>query len=95
LCVINLKVMNRLKALIFDVDGVLTDGKITLDYKGEELKSFNVRDGQLIAFMRSQGFIFGAISGRESKALECRLNEMNIDFYRLGIANKKSFFRNF
>ena len=57
--------MNELKALIFDLYGVLTDGRITFDYKREELKSFNVRDGQLIDFMRTQGFIFGAISGRE------------------------------
>lgn len=81
--------MNELKAILFDVDGVLTDGKITLDSNGEEIKSFNVRDGQLIDFMRSQGFVFGAISGRKSKALECRLKEMNVDFYKLGVVDKK------
>jgi 3-deoxy-D-manno-octulosonate 8-phosphate phosphatase (KDO 8-P phosphatase) len=81
--------MNDLRALLFDVDGVLTDGKIILDCNGDEIKSFNVRDGQLIDFMRAQGFVFGAISGRKSKALECRLNEMNVDFYKLGVVNKK------
>ncbi len=56
--------MSNIKAIIFDIDGVLTNGSITIDSKGEEIKTFNVRDGQLIDFMRSQGFIFGAISGR-------------------------------
>lgn len=67
---------------------MLTDGSITLGANGEEIKSFNVRDGQLIHFMQSQGFIFGAISGRKSNSLELRLKEMNVDFVRLGAKNK-------
>jgi 3-deoxy-D-manno-octulosonate 8-phosphate phosphatase (KDO 8-P phosphatase) len=87
--------MNKIKALLFDVDGVLTDGSIILDSLGEEIKIFNVRDAQLIEFMQLNGFIFGAISGRRCKALEYRLNEMKIDFYRLGIKNKMSAFNEF
>lgn len=80
--------MKNIRAILFDIDGVLTDGSITLDANGEEIKSFNVRDGQLIHFMQSQGFIFGAISGRKSNSLEFRLKEMNVDFVRLGAKNK-------
>ena len=80
--------MKNIRAILFDVDGVLTDGSITLDANGEEIKKFNVRDGQLVGFMRSQGYIFGAISGRKSKALEHRLMEMGIDFFRLGVNDK-------
>jgi 3-deoxy-D-manno-octulosonate 8-phosphate phosphatase (KDO 8-P phosphatase) len=80
--------MSNIKAIIFDIDGVLTNGSITLDSNGDEIKTFNVRDGQLIDFMHSQGFIFGAISGRHSKSLEFRLKEMNVDFVRLGAKNK-------
>lgn len=80
--------MSNIKAIIFDIDGVLTNGGITIDSSGDEIKTFNVRDGQLIDFMRSQGYIFGAISGRYSKALEYRLKEMNVDFIRLGVKNK-------
>jgi 3-deoxy-D-manno-octulosonate 8-phosphate phosphatase (KDO 8-P phosphatase) len=80
--------MSNIKAIIFDIDGVLTNGGITIDSRGDEIKTFNVRDGQLIDFMRSQGYIFGAISGRYSKALEFRLKEMNVDFVRLGVKNK-------
>lgn len=80
--------MKNIRAILFDVDGVLTDGSITLDANGEEIKKFNVRDGQLVGFMRSQGYIFGAISGRKSKALEHRLMEMGLDFFRLGVNDK-------
>jgi 3-deoxy-D-manno-octulosonate 8-phosphate phosphatase (KDO 8-P phosphatase) len=80
--------MSNIKAIIFDIDGVLTNGSITIDSSGDEIKTFNVRDGQLVDFMRSQGFIFGAISGRYSKSLEYRLKEMNVDFVRLGAKNK-------
>jgi 3-deoxy-D-manno-octulosonate 8-phosphate phosphatase (KDO 8-P phosphatase) len=87
--------MSNIKAIIFDIDGVLTNGSITIDSKGDEIKTFNVRDGQLIDFMRSQGFIFGAISGRDSKSLEFRLKEMNIDFVRLGTKNKYTMLHEF
>jgi len=80
--------LKNIRAILFDVDGVLTDGSITLDANGEEIKKFNVRDGQLVGFMRSQGYIFGAISGRKSKALEHRLMEMGLDFFRLGVNDK-------
>lgn len=80
--------MENIKAILFDVDGVLTDGSISIDANGEEIKAFNVRDGQLVCFMRSNGYIFGAISGRKSKALEFRLLEMGIDFIRSGIKVK-------
>jgi len=80
--------LKNIRAILFDVDGVLTDGSITLDANGEEIKKFNVRDGQLVGFMRSQGYIFGAISGRKSKALEHRLMEMGFFFFRLGVNDK-------
>lgn len=87
--------MKNIRAILFDIDGVLTDGSITLDANGEEIKSFNVRDGQLIHFMQSQGFIFGAISGRKSNSLIARMNELNIDFCRFGELNKFSCFQEF
>jgi 3-deoxy-D-manno-octulosonate 8-phosphate phosphatase (KDO 8-P phosphatase) len=79
---------DNIKAVVFDVDGVLTDGKIILDHKGREIKAFNVKDGQLIQFMKRNGIIFGAISGRTSAALEHRLNHLKIEFIRLKADNK-------
>lgn len=86
---------SNIKAILFDVDGVLTDGKITIDHKGREIKSFNVKDGQLIRFMRSKGIIFGAISGRKSMALKKRLDELDIEFIRLNANNKLACFQEF
>jgi 3-deoxy-D-manno-octulosonate 8-phosphate phosphatase (KDO 8-P phosphatase) len=87
--------LKNIKAILFDIDGVLTDGAITIDSNGEELKTFNVRDGQLIQFMQSHGFVFGAISGRKSKSLIARLEELGIDFYRLGESNKVTCLKEF
>jgi len=87
--------VKKIKALLFDVDGVLTDGTITLDARGEELKTFNVRDGQLIQFIHDNLFVFGVISGRSSLALKSRLNEMKIAFCRLGITDKMKALRDF
>ncbi len=84
-----------IKAILFDVDGVLTDGKITYDGNGNELKSFNVKDGQLIKFMQQQGFIFGAISGRSSAALEKRAQELGLDFFRQGSRRKQDEYSEF
>lgn len=80
--------LGGIKAILFDIDGVLTDGSIILDANGEEVKSFHVRDGQLIAFMQAKGIRFGTISGRKSKAAEKRMSALRIDFVRLGQEDK-------
>lgn len=84
----NPPVFATIKAILFDVDGVLTKGEIILDSQGNELKKFNVKDGQLISFLQRKGVFFGAISGRKSKALDARLEELKIDFRRTGVSNK-------
>jgi 3-deoxy-D-manno-octulosonate 8-phosphate phosphatase (KDO 8-P phosphatase) len=81
--------LTKVKAILMDVDGVLTDGSIVLDGQGEEIKSFYVRDGQLVAFMQSKGILFGAISGRDSFAARKRLADLKYDFIRLGSTNKE------
>ena len=76
------------KALIFDVDGVLTDGRIIYDDSGKEIKSFNVKDGQIIAHLKKAGILTGAISGRESGAVAKRAAELRLDFCHQGIVDK-------
>lgn len=78
-----------LKAIVFDVDGVLTDGKIIFDHQGNEQKEFYVRDGQLIRFLRNEGFVFGAITGRDTYAVEKRMKDLRVDFVRQGCEDKK------
>ncbi len=78
----------EVKALVFDVDGVLTDGSITYDESGREIKTFNVKDGQIIAHLKRAGIVTGIISGRESGALSKRATELKLDFCHQGIVDK-------
>jgi 3-deoxy-D-manno-octulosonate 8-phosphate phosphatase (KDO 8-P phosphatase) len=82
-----------IKAIFFDVDGVLSDGKITYDSEGRELKSFNVKDGQIIKYLKAEKIIVGLISGRESKAVTQRAAELKLDFCHQGILDKLDTFK--
>jgi len=62
------------------VDGVLTDGSITYDGSGVESKTFNVKDGMIVGFLRRAGIWVGAITGRESKIVKLRCEELKFDF---------------
>jgi len=78
----------KIKALIFDVDGVLTDGKISYTNTGDEIKSFNVKDGQVIKLLKNAGLIVGAITGRQSEIVERRAKELKLDFVYQGAESK-------
>lgn len=81
-----------IKAILFDVDGVLTDGGIIYDNQGMELKRFNVKDGQIIKYLKKYGILTGVITGRESQVVKNRCNELNIDFHYHGVSQKKIIF---
>lgn len=68
----------KVKLLILDVDGVLTDGSIILDNKGNELKRFHVRDGHGIKMLIRAGIEVAIITGRFSKVVERRARELGI-----------------
>ena len=72
----------RVKLLLMDCDGVLTDGKLYYSERGEELKVFHVRDGQGLVSWHQAGFRSGIITGRKSKILEVRANELGIDLFK-------------
>jgi len=78
----------NIRALFFDIDGVLTDGSITYSEDKEELKTFNVKDGQIIKHLKADGIILGAITGRSSKAVERRCKELKLDFFEQGVSDK-------
>jgi len=69
----------RIKLIILDVDGVLTDGRIIFSNKNEEFKSFDVRDGYGIKLAQRCGIKFAIITGRWSPIVEKRGRELNID----------------
>ena len=78
----------RIKLLLMDCDGVLTDGRLTLLADGDEEKTFHAHDGQGIALFHLAGLKTGIISGRRSFAVERRARELGISYLRQN-ANEK------
>jgi len=68
-----------LKGLIMDVDGVLTDGRIIINDRGEESKNFHVRDGHGVKLLKRSGFQLALLTGRQSRTVEHRAKELGID----------------
>ena len=77
-----------IKAIFFDVDGVLTDGGIIYDNSGQEYKRFNVKDGQIIKFLKQSNILTAVITGRSSEVVKNRCIELRIDAHHHGIHNK-------
>jgi 3-deoxy-D-manno-octulosonate 8-phosphate phosphatase (KDO 8-P phosphatase) len=80
------------KLMIFDVDGVLTDGRLYLSDNGEEMKAFNTRDGQGIKLLRESGITVGVITARSSRVVERRARELGIELLRQGASDKAGVF---
>ncbi len=89
---VQIKKAAQIKAIFFDVDGVLTDGRIIYDETGKEIKNFNVKDGYIISHLKKAGIIVGIITGRDSKVVSNRAAELNLDFCHQGIMDKFSVF---
>lgn len=78
----------KVKMLIMDVDGTLTDGKVYIGPHGEEFKAFNIQDGLGIKMLRGKGIIPAIITGRNSEIVDTRAKELGIDEVYQGIENK-------
>ncbi|CAN5249606.1 HAD family hydrolase [soil metagenome] len=78
----------RLRCMLFDIDGVLTDGCLHYQADGETTKVFHVHGGHGIKMLRDAGIVVGVVSGRHSAAAERRTRELGIEHRRLGIADK-------
>lgn len=81
-----------IKAILFDVDGVLTDGSIIYDNSGQEYKHFNVKDGQIIKYLKRFEILTGVITGRDSAVVRNRCEELQIDLHHHGIHDKRAVF---
>ncbi len=83
--------LQRAKAvrlMIFDVDGILTDGRIYFSGRGEELKAFNILDGQGLRMLGNSGVATAILTARKSAIVERRAEELGITNVRQGVANK-------
>ncbi len=80
--------LRRIKCVISDNDGVLTDGGMYYSENGDELKKFNTKDGMAFKLLKEAGFITGIITGEDINLVKRRANKMKLDFVYLGIKNK-------
>jgi 3-deoxy-D-manno-octulosonate 8-phosphate phosphatase (KDO 8-P phosphatase) len=79
----------RVKVLLLDVDGVMTDGRIILDNNGNEYKAFNVRDGHGIKMIQREDIQVAIITGRSSAVVERRATELGINGAYIRQGSKK------
>jgi len=82
----------KIKLLILDVDGVMTDGSIIMDDEGRESKSFNVLDGHGLKMVQRYGIRVAILTGRQSKVVEYRAKDLGITDVYQGALNKKEVF---
>jgi 3-deoxy-D-manno-octulosonate 8-phosphate phosphatase (KDO 8-P phosphatase) len=80
--------IEKVRCVLTDVDGVLTDGKLHITGNGDEFKSFDVQDGHGIAMARRAGLIVGFVSGRPSRVTEKRAAELGVEIVMQGPTNK-------
>jgi YrbI family 3-deoxy-D-manno-octulosonate 8-phosphate phosphatase len=78
----------RVQLLLLDVDGVLTDGGVTWTNDGIEQKTFSIRDGLGIRLWQQAGGRTGIITGRSSRVVQLRAEELGIGIVRQGIGDK-------
>ncbi len=78
----------KIKLLIFDVDGVLTDGSLFLGDDGQEYKAFHSQDGHGIKMLQKHGVRCAIITGRTSQVVEHRMRNLGIDLIYQGQENK-------
>ena len=77
-----------LRLVVFDVDGILTDGGLYISDSGEEFKRFNSLDGHGLKMLRTSGMELAIITGRTSKCVELRARNLGITRVYQGVENK-------
>ena len=82
----------RVRLLVLDVDGVLTDGRLYYGARGETLKVFHVRDGLGVKLLAAAGVTVAVISGRRSSMTERRCRELGVRHLVQGVEDKLAAF---
>jgi 3-deoxy-D-manno-octulosonate 8-phosphate phosphatase (KDO 8-P phosphatase) len=78
-----------LKLMIFDVDGIMTDGTLYYSEHGEELKAFNIQDGHGIKMLKQYGVEVALITARRSRAVDLRAANLGIAHLYQGVEDKR------
>jgi 3-deoxy-D-manno-octulosonate 8-phosphate phosphatase (KDO 8-P phosphatase) len=86
------KPAQQIKLIIFDIDGVLTDGGLFFDNRGEEYKKFNSKDGHGIRMLLECGLQAAVITGRKSTLVEHRMRDLGVEIIFQGYRDKRPAF---
>jgi len=78
----------KVRLLVLDVDGVMTDGRIIMDHEGREIKAFDVRDGHGIKLLRQAGIEVAILTGRNSPVVQKRADDLGIPRVCQGVHDK-------
>ncbi|HEX7137453.1 MAG TPA: HAD hydrolase family protein [Vicinamibacterales bacterium] len=78
----------RIRLILFDVDGVLTDGKILMHADGSESKRFDIKDGTAIVWALKLGFTVGFLSARASASTAQRAAQLGVTLVHQGVSSK-------
>jgi 3-deoxy-D-manno-octulosonate 8-phosphate phosphatase (KDO 8-P phosphatase) len=84
----NVERARRVRLLLFDVDGVLTDGRLLIDSDGREAKQYHIRDGTGLVWARQSGLLTGFLSARASGSTTERARQLGISIVRQGADDK-------
>jgi len=87
--------INKIKIIILDVDGTMTDGGVYIDSNLAETKKFNIKDGAGILLAQSVGIEFMILTGRTSKCVEQRAKELKIRHVVQGVQDKAVYLKDF
>ncbi|HAP00374.1 MAG TPA: 3-deoxy-D-manno-octulosonate 8-phosphate phosphatase [Bacteroidetes bacterium] len=87
-----LELFAKCKAVIMDVDGVLTDGSLLVNEDGKELRVMNIRDGYAIQLAAKSGIELCVISGGNSEGVETRLKRLGVQSIFMKAVNKKDIY---
>lgn len=90
-----LQKLKDIKAFVFDVDGVLTNGDILASDSGEFLRTFNIKDGYALQLAVKKGYPVCIISGGKGAAMEKRFEGLGIKYVNLGVSDKVQVFEDF
>ena len=82
------EILSQIETFIFDVDGVLTDGSLTITSNGEMLRTMNVKDGFALKAALDSGYKIAIISGGTNEGVRDRLKALGVEFIYLGAHNK-------
>lgn len=82
----------RIELAVFDIDGVMTDGRLYIGPAGQEFKSVHIHDGHGLKRLAAAGVELAVISGRHSEAMEARLSDLGVEHVFMGVSDKLAIF---